>query len=91
MPDAIRGEGGALGEDGELGPAEFGVDAGAEPAVGARDDVLGAEPIGVAGDALGDQFRVLDEVCGVRDDAGDEDLAVRQLDVLPQVILVLVP
>ena len=27
----------------------------------------------------------------MRDDAGDEDLAVRELDVLPQVILVLVP
>src|SRR5215469_9959558 len=90
-PDAVGGKGRALCEGGQLGPAEFGVDAGAESAVGTRYDVLGAEPVGVAGDALGDQFRVLDQVRGVRDDAGNQDLAVRQLDVLPQVVLVLVP
>jgi hypothetical protein len=37
------------------------VDAGAEAAVGAGDDVLGSEPAGVAGDPLGEQFRVLDD------------------------------
>src|SRR5215475_5321332 len=91
VPDAGGCEGCAFGKGGEFGPAEFWVDAGAEPAVGARDDVLGAEQVGVAGDALGDQFRVLDQVRGVCDDTGDKDFAVRQFDVLPHVILVLVP
>ena len=41
-------------------------------------------------EALGDELRVLDDVRVVGDDAGDEHLAVRQLDVLPQPPLVLV-
>ena len=36
-----------------------------------------------------DELGMLDHVSGVADDAGDEHLAVRQLDVLPHLPLVL--
>src|SRR5579883_378433 len=62
----------------------------AEPAVGAGDDVLAAGDAGVADEALGYQLGVLDEVGEVREDAGDEDLAVGQRRALENLPLVLV-
>ena len=44
--------------------------------------------LGVLHDAVGDQLRMLDEVRGRIDHARDDDLAVRQLDVLPDLPLV---
>ena len=41
-------------------------------------------------DALGDEFRMLDHVGGVADDAGDEHFVLRQLDVFPDPPFVLV-
>ena len=46
--------------------------------------------LGVVDQALGDQLRVLHQVRGVADHARHQDLAVRQLDVLPDLPLVLV-
>ena len=46
--------------------------------------------LGVLHDALGDQFRMLDEVRSRIDHARDDRLAVRQLDVLPDLPLVAV-
>ena len=79
----------ALGEHLELLPHDRRVDAdglGAlgEAAVGAGDDVLAADEVGVAHDPLGDQLRVLDAVGRVGDDAGDDDLAVGELDAAPR-------
>jgi hypothetical protein len=42
----------------------------AEAAVGGRDDVVPADRLGVPGDAVGDEFGVLDDVDGVADHAG---------------------
>ena len=61
-----------------------------EAAVGAGDDVLAADQLGEPHDALGDQLGMLDDVGGVADDAGDQHRALRQLDVLPHLPLVLV-
>ena len=61
-----------------------------EAAVGAGDDVLAADELGVADDALGDQLGVLDDVAGVGDDAGDSILPAGSLTRLPDVVLVLV-
>src|SRR5205823_4063156 len=77
------------------GPDEVGVDLGSEnalgeAAVGAGDDVLAAEEVGEADDALLDELRVLDDIVRVADAAGDQDLAVRELDVLPHLPLPLV-
>jgi len=60
-----------------------GVRAGREAAVRARDNVLPADEVGVLHDALGHQLRMLHELGHGIDDAGHEDLALRQLDVLP--------
>ena len=46
--------------------------------------------LGEAHDAVGHQLRMLQHVGGVADHAGDEDLAVRQLGVLPDLPFVLV-
>src|SRR6202044_2982281 len=95
-PEFAGGQVGAFGHGGELGPGDFGVDGhergeGGEAAVGAGDHVLPADEAGVADQALGDQFRVLDVVGGGVEHAGDEDLAVGQGDVLEDLPLVLVP
>jgi len=47
-----------------------------EAAIGAGDYVLLAHRLGEAGDALGDQLGMLDDVRGMGDDPGDESLAV---------------
>src|SRR5207244_4414007 len=59
--------------------------------VGAGNDIFFAHDLRETHDALGYQLRVLDEVARVPDDAGDEDLPLGQLHVLPDLPLVLVP
>ena len=61
-----------------------------EAAIGGGDDVFPADQLGEAHDALGDQFRMLDDVAGVRDHARTNHLAVGELYALEQMILVLV-
>ena len=59
-------------------------------AVGAGDDALFAEDVGVADEALRDNFRMLDVVGARCDHAGDEDFIVREFDFGPGFPLVLV-
>jgi hypothetical protein len=59
-------------------------DPGAVAAIRAGDDVLAADKLGVAADALRDQFRMLDEIRFGFEHAGDQHLAVRQLDRFEQ-------
>ena len=59
-------------------------DPGAVAAIAAGDDVLAADELRVAPDALRDQFRMLDEIRLGFDDAGNEHLARGQLDALEQ-------
>ena len=61
----------------------------AEPAIGRGDHALAPDQVGKPHDAFGDQFRVLDDIGRVADDAGQDELAVRQLHVLPYAPLVL--
>ena len=75
----------------ELRPEDgFSPHAGAQSAVDAGDDVLSPDHARVLEDALRHQFRVLDPIREVADDAGDQDLAVRQLDLLPHLPFVIV-
>ena len=67
------------------------MDAAAEAAIGAGDDVLAADDRGVAQDAVGDQLRVLDEVGGMADDTRHQHLTRRQSGVLPHPPFMLVP
>src|SRR5262249_11499411 len=91
-PELFGGEASAFGQGAELGEDKVGVDLGAEDAlgeaaVGASDDVLAADQIGKAGDALAHELGVLDDVVRVADAAGDEDLAVGELCFLPDLPL----
>src|SRR5262249_29344132 len=74
---------GPFGERLQLRPCDLRMGAAAEAAVGAGDHVLRPDAPGEATDALGHQLRMLDPVGGVRDDPGDEDLAVGKLHILP--------
>src|SRR5690349_12209280 len=67
----------------EFGPGDLRVNAPAETTVGRSDDPLPADDIGEAQDALGDEFRVFDNIGGVADDARQDQLVVRQLHILP--------
>src|SRR6516165_1616361 len=90
-PKRLRGEARAFGERSQLAPDEIGMDAAAEAAIGAGNDVFAAGDCGVTQDTVGDQLRVLDEVGGMADDAGHQHLARRQLRGLPNAPFMLVP
>ena len=62
-----------------------------ESAVSPRQDILASDQLGEADQPFGDQFGMLDDVAGMRDDAGAEHFAFGQLHPLEQVVLVLVP
>ena len=79
----------ALGHRRQFGPHHVGIDRGladpgAEAAIAAGDDVVPADEVGVASNALRDQLRVLDEVRFRLDDPWNNGLAFRQLDPLEQ-------
>ena len=83
----------AFGHRRHLGPDHIGIDRGlADPgtiaAIAAGDDILAADQLGVAADALRDQFGMLDEVRLRFDHAGDQHLAGRQLHGLEHGVFV---
>src|SRR5690242_9075542 len=95
-PETLAGDAGAFRHRGKLGEHDLRIDRGlpdpgAIPAVGAGDDVLAPDALGVTADALRDHLRMLDEVRFRLDDARDQHLAVRQLDRLEHGELVSVP
>ena len=59
------------------------MDAAAQAAVGAGDNVFLADEFGKRDEAIGYQFRVLDEVGGVADEAGDENFSGGEFHVAP--------
>src|SRR4051812_49125695 len=67
VPELLGGEARAFRHRPQLGEDHVGIDRGlpnpgAVAAIGAGDDILAADQLGVAADALRDQFRVLDEI-----------------------------
>lgn len=48
-----------------------------EAAIGRGNDIVGADEFGEPYDTLGHQFRVLDDVGGMTDEAGHEHLTLR--------------
>ena len=66
------------------------MDAAAEAAVGAGDDVFAADDFSERDDAIGYQFRVLDKIGGVADDAGNQDFSGGQFHVAPDFEFMLV-
>src|SRR5438128_2705768 len=67
----------------QLRPRDLRMRAAAEAAVAAGDDVFAADALGEALDALGYDLRVLDYVGGMRHDARDEYLPLRQANAVP--------
>src|SRR4051812_29168853 len=66
----------AFGHRFEFGPDDLRVaDARSQPAVGAAHDVFPADNFAVAHETIGDRLGMLDNVGGMPDDAGHEDLA----------------
>jgi hypothetical protein len=59
------------------------MDTAPEAAIGRRDDTFPADNIGEPKQPLGDEFGMFHHVGGVTDNARQNELAVRQLDVLP--------
>src|SRR5438046_1059948 len=89
-PELPGGEGGAFGEDLELRPAELRVEAAPEAAVGPGDDVFAPDEAGVVDQPVGDELRVLEGISRMTDDAGHENLALRELYLAPDFPFVLV-
>ena len=71
-----------LRPDDAVGHRRLGAHRGAEAAIDAGDDALAADDVGIAPDALRHEARMLDEVGGRIDDAGDQDLVVGNVDRL---------
>ena len=87
-PKLLARKPGTLDQRFELGPGELGMDASAETAIGASDNVLAPHHPGEGQDAVGNELVVLDDVGGMADHTRDQDLAVGQFDVLPNPPLV---
>ena len=66
------------------------MDAAAQAAVGAGDHVLAADDFSERDNAIGDQFRMLDEIGGVADKAGDEEFSGGEFHVAPDFEFMLV-
>ena len=75
-PQLLAREPGARDQRFELGPGELRMDASAEAAIGAGDDIFAPHHPGESPDAVGDELGVLDDVGGVADDTRDQDLPV---------------
>src|SRR5829696_1928017 len=79
LPETLGRETRALGAGAEFGPLDARVGYALQAAVRARDDVLFADNLRVAHEALRHGLRVLDELTrGVAEDARHDDLAVGQ-------------
>ena len=65
----------------QLCPDDLRVHPPAKAAIRPRNDVLAPDGVRVCKDAVGNQLGVLHDVGRVADDAGDEDLAFRQLEL----------
>src|SRR5439155_15402790 len=74
-----------------LGPRDVWIYSVAIPTVRARDHILASHDVGIAHDPMGHEFRGLDGGSLVCDNARDVDLAIWELDVLPNVVVEFVP
>ena len=91
MPQLSGREFGAGCQRFELGPCDLRMNAAAETAIGAGDDVHAADHFGVTHNPVCHHLRVLDDVGRVAHDAGNEQLAVRQPHIPPDAPFMLVP
>src|SRR5215831_6716058 len=95
-PELLRGQARALGHHGDLGPSDLGLHKigapeGGEAAVASGHHPLAPDDLRVAHEALRHQLRVLDEVGGGVEHAGDDNLVVGQTHLAEHHPLVLMP
>src|SRR5439155_15444431 len=84
LPQFFARDARAFGHGFELGPGDLWIaDARTEAAVGAGHDVFATDDLGVADQSVGDGLRVLDDICGLPDDAGNGHFASGQFNFLP--------
>src|SRR5262245_6266914 len=87
-PQPLACDRGTLAERAQLGPDDavghhrVAPDRGAEAAIDAGDQALAVDDFGVAADALRHQPRMLDEIRRRVDDPWNENLVVRNVDLL---------
>ena len=89
-PQALGRQACTLTERLELRGCNLRVDTSAQAAVGGGNNVFAAHQVREALDAVGNQLRVLHDVGGVGDDAGDQDLALGRRTVFPDAPFVFV-
>src|SRR4026209_1126827 len=83
-PQLLAGNARAFGHGFEFRPGNLRIaDPWSEAAVGAGHDIFPANDPGITQQTFGDHFRVFDDVCRVSNNAGHDDFALRNLDVLP--------
>src|SRR5215813_2894901 len=91
-PEVLTGQLTALGHGAQFGPDDLLVaDPRTDAAVGACLNVFLADDAGVVNQSLGDQPGCFNQVGRMADDARDQDLAVGEPDVAPDLPLVGVP
>ena len=83
FPQRLCCEARAFRKSRKLCPGDLRMHPTAEPTVGRGDDILAPHRPGKADDAIGHEFRMLQHVGGVTDQARDDDLAVRKFGALP--------
>src|SRR5215470_15329500 len=74
----------------EFRPGNLWVNASAETAIGPGDHVFTSDDACETNEPVGDKLGVLEDIGCVTDDARNQDLALRQLRILPDLPLVLV-
>src|ERR1700732_1815970 len=90
-PEGLRRAPRAFGHRFELRPANRRMpDPGAEPAIGAGQDILAADEIGITPQPTGNEGGVLDEIGAMADNAGDQRRPLGELDVFEHAPFVLV-
>ena len=90
-PQCLARDRRAVAQGAQLGPGDLWMDAAAQAAVGAGDDVFSADDFSERDDAIGYQFRVLDEIGGMADDTGDEDFFGGEFHIAPDFVFMFVP
>src|SRR5580704_10240016 len=81
---SLAGQRRALDQRAQFRPRNLRMRTAAKTAIGAGDDVFLADKTRIALQALRHQLRMLDHVGRMGDDAGDENLSRRQLDLVPR-------
>src|SRR5215469_4028145 len=91
MPQGLAREDCPFGESSELRPPNLGVHPASHAAVGPADDILAPDNGRPIAEPAGNELRMLHDIRGMTDHAGHQYRVRRELHLLPDTDLVLVP